>query len=188
MSDETRKVTEDMARRMSQAIDHLKHELASIRTGRASLAILDGIRVTYFDNPSPLNQVAKLSIPEASLIVIQPYDISLIVDIEKAIRSADLGLNPSNDGKLIRVPIPPLTAERRETLMRKVHSLGEEAKTAIRQVRRDGNDAIKKLEKTKVISQDEMHRTFEAIQKATDKECQVIDAAVSQKDRELTEV
>jgi ribosome recycling factor len=183
-----KEIYKDIEHRMQQTIDMLKHDLATIRTGRASLAILDGIKVDYYGTPSPLNQVAKLAIPEASLITIQPYDPALIADVEKAILTADLGLNPANDGKLIRVPIPPLTAERRQMLIKKVHVMGEEAKNAVRHVRRDGNDRIKKLEKDKSISQDDEHRAYDEIQKQTDKMCAEVDGLVVHKDKELQEV
>ena len=183
-----KEIRKDAERRMAKTIDNLKHEMATIRTGRASLAILDGIRVDYYGTPSPLNQVAKLSVPEASLIVIQPWDPALIADIEKAIQSSDLGLNPANDGKLIRLPIPPLTAERRTMLIKRVHGMGEEAKNAIRHIRRDANDAIKKLEKDSTISQDDEHRAYDDIQKLTDDRCAKVDDLVSHKDQELKEI
>ncbi len=181
-------IYQDIEHRMQQTVEKLKHDLATIRTGRATLAIFDGVKVPYYGTPTPLNQVAKLSVPEASLITIQPYDPGLIGDIEKAILGSDLGLNPANDGKLIRVPIPPLTAERRQMLVKRVHTLGEEAKNAIRHVRRDGNDAVKKLEKDKAISQDEEHRALDEIQKKTDKMCTEVDELVSHKDKEVKEV
>lgn len=180
-------IFKDVEARMDQTIEVLKHELASIRTGRASLAILDGVSVPYYGTPSPLNQVAKLSIPEASMILVQPWDPSLVGDIEKAIRSADLGLNPANDGKVIRVPIPPLTSERRQLLTRKVNALGEDARNAVRNVRRDGNEAVKKLERDGKVSQDEEHRAYDRIQKLTDAHCGRVDELVAHKDRELLE-
>ena len=183
-----KEIHDDTEERMGKTLENLKHELAAIRTGRASLAILDGIRVDYYGTPSPLNQVAKLSVPEASLIVIQPWDPALIGEIEKAIRTSDLGLNPANDGKLIRLPIPPLTAERRATLVKKVHQMGEEAKNAARHIRRDANDAIKDLEKKGDISQDDEHRAYGDIQKLTDDTCKSIDDLVAHKDEELKEI
>jgi len=181
-------IFKDMDQRMSQAVEHLKHELATVRTGRASLAIFDGVRVEAYGTASPLNQVAKLGVPDASMITIQPYDPSLIGEIEKAIQSSDLGLNPSNDGKLIRVPIPPLTSERRQMLAKRVHTLGEETKNAVRHVRRDGNGEVKKLEKAKDISEDEEHRAYDEIQKKTEEVCQQVDELVRHKDKELQEV
>ena len=183
--EKTRKATEE---RMDKTVDNLKHELSTVRTGRASLAILDGVRVDYYGTPSPLNQVAKLSVPEAALIVVQPWDTALIGAIEKAIQIADLGLNPANDGKVIRLPIPPLTAERRTLLIKKVHAMGEDAKNAVRHIRRDANEAIKKLEKDSAISQDDEHRAHDEIQKLTDAHCTEVDELVSHKDQELKEI
>ncbi|MEE8386646.1 MAG: ribosome recycling factor, partial [Dehalococcoidia bacterium] len=148
-------VLADVEQRMNSTLDALRKDLASIRAGRASLAILDGVKVDYYGTETPLSQVATLSIPEPSLIVAQPWDPSVIEELEKAVRRADLGLNPSNDGKVVRIPIPPLTEERRKQLARKVGQVGEECKTALRQVRRDGNERLKALEKGKDISQDE---------------------------------
>lgn len=183
--EETRKATEE---RMDKTVDNLKHELSTVRTGRASLAILDGIRVDYYGTPTPLNQVAKLSVPEAALIVVQPWETTLIGAIERAIQVADLGLNPANDGKVIRLPIPPLTAERRTLLIKKVHGMGEDAKNAVRHIRRDANDAIKKLEKDSAISQDDEHRAYDEIQKLTDARCTQVDELVAHKDQELKEI
>jgi ribosome recycling factor len=182
-----KEIFQDVDSRMQQALDHLMHELAGVRTGRASLVIFDGVRVDYYGTPSPLNQVAKLGVPDASMITIQPYDPALIGDIERAIQAANLGLNPANDGKLIRVPIPPLTSERRQTLQKKVHALGEETKNGIRHVRRDGNDATKALEKDKEISEDEEHRAYDEIQKKTEVACGKVDEMVQHKVTELRE-
>jgi len=181
-------IFKDVDERMRQAVEHMKHELATVRTGRASLAIFDGIRVDAYGSASPLNQVAKLGVPDASLITIQPYDPALIGDIEKAIQSSDLGLNPANDGKLIRVPIPPLTSERRQMLSKRVHTLGEETKNGIRHIRRDGNAEIKKLEKAKSISEDDEHRAYDDVQKKTEETCSQVDDLVRHKDKELQEV
>ncbi|MFQ5768314.1 MAG: ribosome recycling factor [Acidobacteriota bacterium] len=181
-------VLKDTDQKMRHAVDILKHEFATIRTGRASLAIFEGVRVDYYGTPTPLNQVAKLSVPDAAMITIQPYDPALIADIEKAILQSDLGLNPLNDGKLIRVPIPPLTAERRKMLVKKVHTLGEETKNAVRHIRRNANDAIKNLEKKKEISQDEEHHAYDEIQKRTEARCKEVDQVVLHKDKELMEV
>jgi ribosome recycling factor len=174
--------------RMDATVADAKHKLASVRTGRASLALLDGIRVDYYGTPTPLNQVAKLSIPEPTLIVAQPFDPSTLAPIEKAIMSSDLGLNPSNDGKLIRIPIPPLTEERRKQLAKKVRSLGEESKTAIRQIRRDTNEQIKSLEKASEISEDDAHRYLDETQKITDRHTGQIDELCKQKEKELMEI
>ncbi len=182
-----KEIFKDIDTRTQQALDHLMHELAGVRTGRASLVIFDGVRVDYYGTPSPLNQVAKLGVPDANMITIQPYDPALIGDIERAIQAANLGLNPSNDGKLIRVPIPPLTSERRQMLQKKVHGLGEEAKNGIRHVRRDGNDATKALEKEKGISEDEEHKGYDEIQKKTEAACDKVDEIVKHKVTELQE-
>src|SRR5579872_5639440 len=161
--------------RMDKALTDLQHEMASIRTGRASLGILDHIRVDYYGTPTPLNQLANLHVPEPSLITLQPWDTSQIGAIEKAIRSSELGLNPSNDGKLIRIPIPPLTSERRQEFVKVLHRILEEHRTGVRNIRRDGNDAVKKLKNSKEISEDEERRAHEDIQKLTDAELKKIE-------------
>jgi ribosome recycling factor len=140
--------------RMEKAVSDLQHEMASIRTGRASLGILDHIRVDYYGTPTPLNQVANLHVPEPSLITIQPWDVSQIGPIERAIRVSDLGLNPANDGKIIRLPIPPLTEERRKELVKKLHGVAEHHRVSVRNIRRDGNEAVKKLLKDKKVTED----------------------------------
>ena len=181
-------VLADVERRMTSTLEAMKRDMASIRTGRASLAILDGVRVEYYGSESPLNQVATLSIPEPSLIMAQPWDPTAIEAIEKAVLKADLGLNPSNDGKVIRIPVPPLTEERRVQLAKKVHQIGEEGKTALRQVRRDGNDKIKALEKGKEISQDDERRAHDDVQKQIDRFSGEIDDLVKKKEKEILEV
>lgn len=186
MSEKT--ILADTDRKMAASVQDVRHKLATVRTGRASLAMFDGVHVDYYGTPTPLNQVAKLSIPEPSMVVAQPFDPSAVSAIEKAILSADLGLNPSNDGKLVRIPIPPLTEERRKQLVKKVHGLGEEAKTAIRQVRRDANEGIKALEKDGEVSQDEARRSLDEVQKKTDKFSGEVDALVKNKEKELMEV
>jgi ribosome recycling factor len=175
-------------KRMSATVDDAKTKLATVRTGRASLSILDGVRIDYYGTPTPLNQVAKLSIPEPTLIVAQPFDPTTLPTIEKAILSSDLGLNPSNDGKLIRIPIPPLTEERRKQLVKKVRSMGEDSKTAVRQIRRDANDEIKSAEKDSSISEDEAHRFLDEVQKVTDKHTRAIDELCKTKEQELMEI
>jgi ribosome recycling factor len=159
-----------------------------VRTGRASLAIFDNLYVDYYGTATPLNQVAKLSIPEPSLIVAQPFDPSVLASIEKAIQTSDLGLNPANDGKLIRIPIPPLTEERRKQLVKKVHGLAEEAKTAIRHIRREANDELKRLEKDGDLSSDDARRTMDEVQKQTDKHTGSIEDLSKNKEKELMEV
>jgi ribosome recycling factor len=175
-------------KRMSASVEDFKHKLATVRTGRASLGILDGIAIDYYGTRTPLNQVAKLSIPEPTLIVAQPFDPSMLQPIEKAVLSADLGLNPSNDGKLIRIPIPPLTEERRKQMVKKVHAMREEAKTAIRQIRRDSNEAIKKVEKDHEVSEDDAHRWHDEIQKKTDGSTKEVDQLCANKESELREI
>lgn len=174
--------------RMDATVADARGKLGTVRTGRASLAILDGIVVDYYGTPTPLNQVAKLSIPEPTLIVAQPFDPSSVSAIEKAIMASDLGLNPSNDGKLIRIPIPPLTEERRKQLVKKVRAMGEDAKTAIRQIRRDANEEIKKLEKESSISEDDAHRHLDEMQKVTDRHTGQIDELCKNKEAELMEI
>src|SRR6516225_9091753 len=149
--------------RMEKAVSDLQHEMASIRTGRASLGILDHIRVDYYGTPTPLNQLANLHVPEPSLITIQPWDVSQIGPIEKAIRSSDLGLNPANDGKLVRLPIPPLTEERRKDIVKKLHAGAEHHRVSVRNIRRDGNEAVKKLLKDKKITEDEDKKAHDEI-------------------------
>jgi ribosome recycling factor len=179
------KTTEE---RMDSTVADAKQKLAAVRTGRASLALLDGVRVDYYGTPTPLNQVAKLSIPEPTLIVAQPFDPATLAPIEKAIMASDLGLNPSNDGKVIRIPIPVLTEERRKQLAKKVRSLGEDSKTAIRQIRRDTNEEIKALEKAGEISEDDAHRFLDDTQKITDRHTNEIDDLCKQKEKELMEI
>lgn len=179
------KTTEE---RMDATVTDARQKLATVRTGRASLALLDGVRVDYYGTPTPLNQVAKLSIPDPTLIVAQPFDPSTLAPIEKAIMSSDLGLNPSNDGKVIRIPIPALTEDRRKQLAKKVRSLGEDSKTAIRQIRRDANDEIKSLEKAGEISEDDAHRYLDETQKITDRHTGQIDELCKQKEKELMEI
>jgi ribosome recycling factor len=174
--------------RMEKALGDLQHEMASIRTGRASLGILDHIRVDYYGTPTPLNQLANLHVPEPSLITIQPWDVSQIGPIEKAIRSSDLGLNPANDGKVIRLPIPPLTEERRKELVKKLHAAAEHHRVSVRNIRRDGNEAVKKLLKDKKITEDEEKRAHEEIQKLTDGYMGKIDQASKSKEKEILEI
>src|SRR2546421_6257641 len=175
----------EVSKRMHAAIEHLQHEFAGVRTGRASVTILDGVQVEAYGSKLPLNQVAGLSIPEAQLIVAQPFDPSQLGAIEKAIRSAGLGLNPANDGKVVRIPIPSLTEERRKELSRHVHKLSEEGRNTVRQVRRDANDRLKKLLKDSKISQDDEKRGLDEVQKITDQHIKLIDDAQKKKDAEL---
>ncbi|HEU5162188.1 MAG TPA: ribosome recycling factor [Thermoanaerobaculia bacterium] len=185
---QVKEVMKDLDRRMHGAIEALHGEFRQLRTGRASLSMLDGVTVSYYGTETPLNQVASLSVPEPSLIVAQPWDKSMIAPIEKAIRSADLGFNPANDGKVVRIPVPPLTEERRKELVKKAHHMAEEARTAIRQVRRDGNEKLKKMLKDHQISEDDEKRGLEEIQKLTDKFVDEVGSTLKHKEQEIMEV
>jgi len=173
---------------MKKAVDHFHEELKHLRTGRASLTMLDGVTVDYYGTATPLNQLANLSVPEASMIVAQPYDPSQIATIEKAIRSADLGLNPGNDGKLIRIPVPPLTEERRKEFVKKAHDMAESARNGVRAARRDGNEALKKMEKDKEISQDDEHRGHEEIQRLHDHYIADVNKSLANKEEQIMAV
>jgi ribosome recycling factor len=174
--------------RMEKVLVDLQHEMANIRTGRASIGLLDSVRVDYYGSPVPINQVAQLHVPEPAMITVQPWDASTISAIEKAIRNADLGLNPSNDGKLIRLPIPPLTEERRRDLAKKLSHLAEERRVTMRNARRDANEDLKKLLKYKVISEDDQRQALESIQKLTDNEIGKIDTMAKAKEKEILEL
>jgi len=175
-------------RRMDKAVDDLRKELAAIRTGRASISILDHIQVDYYGTATPVNQVAQLAAPDATLITVQPYDASLVGPVEKAIRASDLGLNPSNDGRLIRIPIPPLTEERRKTLAKHVHKVLEEHRTAVRNIRRDGNEHMKKMLKDKAISEDDEKKSLDEIQKLTDDYVKKLEEVAKAKEAEIMKV
>jgi ribosome recycling factor len=177
----------DTEENMEKSIQALQKGLSSIRTGRASLSILDGISVDYYNTIQPLNQVATLSVPESNMIVIQPWDISIIAEIEKAIQRSNLGLNPQNDGKVIRIVVPPLTEERRKQLVKNVKAKGEDFKVAIRNSRRDGNSAIKKLLNDKSISEDDARRKNDEIQKITDDFIKKVDEISKKKETEILE-
>jgi ribosome recycling factor len=174
--------------RMDKALTDLQHEMGSIRTGRASVSIFDSLKVDYYGTPTPINQLANLHVPEPSLITIQPWDVSQIGAIEKAIRSSDLGLNPGNDGKVIRVPIPPLTEERRKEIVKRLHHVAEDHRVALRNIRRDGNEHLKKLLKDKAISEDDERRALEEVQKMTDGYIGKIDAVAKAKEKEILEL
>ncbi len=174
-------------KRMEQSVDAARRDLAGLRTGRASVTILDGVMVDYYGTPTPIAQMCKLSTPDAGTIVAQPFDHSALKDVEKAIKIADLGLNPSNDGKVIRIPIPPLTEERRKQLVKKVGQLVEEGKNSVRQARREANDEIKKLEKDGKVSEDDARRALDRVQKLTDEHVKKLDELGKQKDKELME-
>ena len=171
--------------RMNTVLDHLKHELAGVRTGRASAGILDPVHVEAYGSRMPLNQLASLSIPEPTMIVAQPFDPSQLSAIEKAIRASDLGLNPSNDGKVVRIPIPALTEERRKELSRHVHKMSEEGRNGVRLVRRDANERLKKLLKDHKISEDDERKGLDEVQKITDNHIKQIDELQKKKDQEL---
>src|SRR6202166_4266452 len=170
--------------RMDKVLSDLQHAIASIRTGRASVAIFDNLKVDYYGTPTPLNQVANLHVPEPSLITIQPWDVSQIGPIEKAIRISDLGLNPANDGKLIRLPIPPLPEERRKEFVKRLHGVAEHHRVSMRNIRRDGNEAVKALLKDKKITEDEDKRAHDEIQKMTNVYMDKIDQAAKIKEKE----
>jgi ribosome recycling factor len=174
--------------KMNETAEHTRRELSVLRTGRASLAILDGVAVEYYGTPTPLNQVATLTIPDPTLIVAQPWDVSLIPKIEKAIRSSELGLNPANDGKVVRIPIPALTEERRKQLAKKVHEIAEHGRTAIRLERRDANEALKKLLKDKAISEDDEKRGLDLVQKQTDLHIRQLDELAKHKEDEILKI
>ena len=175
----------EVKKRMDAQLDHVRRELGGVRTGRASVTILDTVHVEAYGSSVPLNQVASLSIPEPTLIVAQPFDPSLMGAVEKAIRTSNLGLNPTNDGKVVRIPIPPLTDERRKELSKLVHKHAEDGRNAVRQVRRDANDRLKKLLKDHGISEDDERRGLEDVQKLTDQHVALIDEMQKKKDAEL---
>jgi ribosome recycling factor len=180
-------IYQDTEERMGKSIEALKNELKRVRTGRASLNILDGIRVDYYGTSTPLNQMASLSVPESRLILIQPWDVSVIKDIEKALLKSDLGLTPSNDGKLIRIAIPPLTEERRKELVKVIHKIGEEHKVAVRNIRRDANEMLKSLKKDGDISEDDAFKAQDQVQKITDKHIKQADDIFLEKEKEILE-
>src|SRR5450432_3776924 len=174
--------------RMDKAVDDFRKAMASTRTGRASVHMLDTVSVDYYGSQMPLNQIAQIHAPEPQMITVQPFDTSQLVVIEKAIRAADFGLNPMNDGKLVRVPVPALTEERRKDMVKHLHRILEEHRTAIRNVRRDGNDAIKKALKDKKISEDEEKRSLDEIQKLTDDEIKKMEEMSKGKEKEVLEI
>jgi len=181
-------VFQDSELKMKKVVDHLHAELKTLRTGRASLQILDSVRVDYFGTPTPLNQVANLAVPDATLIVAQPWDPSTIPAIERAILQADLGLNPSSDGKVIRIPVPPLTEDRRREIVKRAHDFAEQSRTGVRQARREGNEALKKLEREKTISQDDERRGHDEIQRLHDHYIGLVNKALETKEKDLMTV
>ena len=174
--------------RMDKAVDDFRKALVATRTGRASAQMLDSVSVDYYGSQMPLNQIATVHAPEPQLIVVQPFDPGSLSGIEKAIRSSDLGLNPMNDGKIIRVPIPPLTEERRKEMVKHLHKVLEDHRTAVRNIRRDGNDAIKKAMKDKKVTEDEEKRAMEEIQKLTDDEIKKMEEMCKSKEKEVMEI
>ena len=172
---------------MGKSIDALKNEFNKVRTGRASLTILDGIRVDYYGTMTPLNQMATLAVPESRLITIQPWDVSVIKEIEKAILKSDLGLTPSNDGKIIRISIPPLTEERRKELVKVINKISEDHKIAVRNIRRDSNELLKGLKKDGDISEDDAFKAQDQVQKITDENIKLIDDVNKEKEKEILE-
>lgn len=182
------KLLEELEKKMESTLQVLRKELGSLRTGRASLSILDGIKISYYGTLTPLNQVASLAVPESRLITIQPWDPSLIGDIERAILKSDLGLNPANDGKIIRISIPPMTEERRKQLVKVLKKMAEEGKIAVRNIRREGNEKLKLQQKNKEMSEDELYRQQEKIQKLTDSFIEKIEELGRKKEKEIMEV
>ena len=182
-----KEIFKDADERMRKSVEHVQHELARIRTGRATPALLDVVKVEYYGNKVPLNQVATITAPEPRLLVIQPWEKRIIGDIERAILESELGLTPSNDGNVIRIPIPELSEERRQELIKLVKKFCEEGRIAIRNVRRDANDQIKKLEKNHEISEDERDRALEKVQELTDKHIEEIDQLLEKKEKEILE-
>jgi ribosome recycling factor len=178
----------DARQRMHATVETVRRELASLRTGRASLSMLDSIRVDYYGNPTPLNQVSNLATPDPTLITIQPWDPTLMHPIEKAIRTSDLDLNPQNDGKIIRIPVPPLTEERRKVLVKHAHRHAEEGRVAIRNVRRDVNDHLKRMLKDHEVSEDDEKQSMAEVQKLTDQHIEQINEVMKKKEAEIMAV
>ncbi len=185
MIQETKK---DASQRMEMAVENVRSELAKFRTGKASPTLLDDVTVEYYGSRVPLKQAANISAPEARLLVVQPWEKSMLADIEKEIHKSDLGLNPNNDGIVIRIPIPQLTEERRQSMVKLARKVGEDGKIAIRNIRRDANDKLKKAEKSHDISEDEMHRAQDEIQKITDDFSAQIDQILERKEKDILEI
>lgn len=180
-----KEIFRDAEHRMEKSVEHIQHELARVRTGRATPALLDLVKIDYYGSMVPLNQVASISAPEPRMLVVQPWEKKLIGDIEKAILQADLGLNPSNDGNVVRVPIPQLSEERRQDLLKLVKKYSEDGRVAVRNVRRDANEHIKKLEKNHEISEDESREALDRVQKMTSKYIENIDKILAHKEKEI---
>jgi ribosome recycling factor len=184
----TNQLITDTKKRMQQSVEALLRDLATMRTGRASLAMLDAIRVDYYGTPTPLNQVGNLAVPDPTLITLQPWDPTTLPAIEKAIRASDLDLNPQNDGKIIRIPVPPLTEERRKMLVKHAHKQAEEGRIAIRNIRRDANDHLKKLLKEHELGEDDERHGLAEVQKLTDEHIEEINEGLKKKEAEILEV
>jgi ribosome recycling factor len=185
---EVKAVFAESENRMKKSLESLKKDFARIRTGRASMTLLDGITVEYYGSPMPVNQVAAISIPDARMIMVQPWEKNMLAPIEKAIQASDLGLNPINDGNVIRLPIPPLSEERRKDLFKHCKKVSEDNKVAIRNIRRDGNEELKELEKSKKITQDDLKKGQDEIQKLTDRYIKVVDDLLAVKEKEIMEL
>ena len=185
---EIKDIANDARKRMDSAVDDARKKLTTVRTGRASVSLLDNVNVEYYGTEMPLNQVATIHAPEPTMVTVQPFDPTQLGNIEKAIRASELGLNPSNDGKLIRVPIPPLTEERRKQMVKVVHEIAEEHRTAIRNVRRDANDHLKKMLKEKTISEDAEKDGLDQVQKLTDQHITRINELSESKEKEVMTV
>lgn len=181
-------VIKETRTRMDTVIDDFRRKIASVRTGRAAVSVLDNVMVDYYGTMTPLNQMASVHAPEPQLLTVQPWDQTQVGPIEKAIRAADLGLNPSNDGKLVRIPIPPLTEERRKQLAKQLHDVAEDHRTAVRNIRRDGNERLKKMLKDKQISEDAERDSLDEIQKVTNNYISRIDELLKTKEQEITSV
>ena len=182
------KLFSELQNKMKNAVEVLKKEFQKVRTGRANPAILDNIMVDYYGTPTPINQVGNVSVPDPQMITISPWEKKMLGEIEKALQKANLGLTPQNDGNIIRLPIPPLTEERRKEMVKQIKKIGENAKIPIRNVRRDGNDQLKKMEKNKEISQDEQKQQLEKVQELTDKYIKIVDDLMAGKEKELMSV
>lgn len=183
-----KEIFRDVEQRMKHAVDHFHAELKHLRTGRASLALLDGVTVEYYGTAMPINQLATLSVADATMITAQPFDPSQIPAIERAIMKSDLGLNPSSDGRIIRIPLPQLTEDRRKEIVKKAHEMAEHARNAVRQIRREGNDKLKKKEKDKEISQDDERRGLDEVQKLHDQFIGEVNSALQRKEQQIMEV
>jgi ribosome recycling factor len=183
-----KEIQQQLKSRMEKAVEDFRSNLASTRTGRASVHMLDQIKVPYYGSDMPLNQVAQVTAPEANLILVQPWDPGILSDIEKALRTSDLGFNPQSDGKILRIPIPPMTEERRREVVKHLNKTLEDHRTAVRNIRRDGNDLIKKSAKDKKISEDEEKRSLEEIQKLTDDEIRRMEEMCRNKEREVLQI